>query len=76
MKIINREMTITETVTNKSNNSCYCQASFNSNGFITLRNYNIENKNSDEIIILSAEETKAVIDLFKMLKQKTLELPF
>lgn len=68
MKIIDREMTIKENITDKSNYSLYCQASFNSDGYITLRNYNITDKNSDEIILLSAEETNAIINLFKTLK--------
>ena len=68
MKIIDREMTVKETITDKSNNSLYCQASFNSDGNITLRNYDIHNKNSDEIIILSAEETQAIIELFAKMK--------
>ena len=68
MKIIDREMTVKEIITDKSNNSLYCQASFNSNGNITLRNYNIGNKNSDEIIILSTEETQAIIELFGRMK--------
>lgn len=64
MKIIDREITVKETITEKSNTALYCQASFNSNGVLTLRNYDISNKNSDEIIILSVEETQAVIKLF------------
>lgn len=64
MKLIDREMVSTEKITDKSNTMLYCQASFNSNGNITLRNYDIHNKNSDEIIILSAEETQAIIQLF------------
>ena len=77
MKIIEREMTVKTTITDKSNNSLYCQASFNSDGVITLRNYDIHNKNSDEIIILSFEETQAIIDLFKKVGKMTKEtLPF
>ena len=68
MKIIDREMTVKETITDKSNNLPYCQASFNSDGNITLRNYNTNNKNSDEIIVLSSEETQAIIELFGKLK--------
>lgn len=64
MKIIDREMVIKESVSDKSNYSLKCQASFNSDGNITLRNYSIQNKNSDEILILSAEETQAIIKLF------------
>ena len=78
MKIIDREMTVKEIITDKSNHSLYCQASFNSDGNITLRNYNINNKNSDEIIVLSAEETQAIIHLFshigRMARNNT--LPF
>ena len=57
MKIIDREMKVVESCTDKSNYSLKCQASFNSDGVLTLRNYNIEDKNSDEIIIFSREET-------------------
>lgn len=64
MKIIDREMVIKESIFDKSNYSLECQASFNSDGNITLRNYSIQNKNSDEILILSAEETHAIIKLF------------
>lgn len=65
MKIIDREMTSKVITTEKGETALDCQASFNSDGYITLRNYNIENKDSDEIIILSAEETQAIIKLFK-----------
>lgn len=51
MKIIDREMKVVKSCTDKSNYSLKCQASFNSDGVLTLRNYNIEDKNSDEIII-------------------------
>ena len=64
MKIIDREMESKVITTEKGEASLYCQASFNSQGNITLRNYDVNNKNSDEIIILSAEETQAIIELF------------
>ena len=70
MKLIDREMVAKEQITDKSNTMLYCQASINSDGVITLRNYDIQNKNSDEIIILSAEETQAIFDLFRMLGNK------
>ena len=56
----------------------YCQASFNSNGNITLRNYDRANKNDDEIIILSNSETNALFELFSRLRQinKNYDLPF
>lgn len=69
MKLIDREMTIKESISDKSNTSLECQASLNSDGRITLRNYNIQNKNSDEIIILSAEETQAIIKLFSTIEK-------
>ena len=68
MKIINREMKVNESITDKSNNSLNCQASFNSDGVLTLRNYNRWDKNSDEIIIFSREETLAIVELFKAIK--------
>lgn len=68
MKIINREMKVNESITDKSNNSLNCQASFNSDGVLTLRNYNQWNKNSDEIIVFSREETLAIVELFKAIK--------
>lgn len=64
MKIINREMKVVESITDKSNHSLECQASFNSDGVLTLRNYNRSDKNSDEIIVLSREETEAIVKLF------------
>ena len=77
MKIIDREMKVVESVTDKSNYSLTCQASFNSDGVLTLRNYNIEDKNSDEIIILSREETEAIVELFRAIKQLGVpDIPF
>lgn len=67
MKILDREMKVKAIITEKSNNSLDCQASFNSDGYITLRNFTHPNKESDEIIILSAEETQAIIQLFSKL---------
>lgn len=68
MKIISREMKVVESVSDKSNSSLECQASFNSDGVLTLRNYNLADKNSDEIIILSREETEAIVELFRAIK--------
>ena len=67
MKIIDREMKATAIIIDKSNHSLDCQASFNSDGYITLRNYTHPDKDSDEIIILSAEETRAIVQLFSKL---------
>ncbi len=77
MKIIDREMKVVESCTGKSNYSLKCQASFNSDGVLTLRNYNIEDKNSDEIIIFSREETNAIVELFRAIKQLGVpDIPF
>ncbi len=56
----------------------YCQASFNSDGNITLRNYDRSNKNKDEIIILSNSETTALFELFSKMgrMRKAYDLPF
>ena len=54
----------------------YSQASLNSDGFITLRNYN--NPNDDEIIVLNRTETDAIFRLFSKLGviNKNYDLPF
>jgi len=70
MIIFNREITKSETLTKMTaaaSGYLNCQASFNSHGQITLRNYDARNKDTDEIIILSGEETQAVIQLFSRL---------
>lgn len=75
MKIINREMKAE--IEHDSNGSLSCQASFNSDGCITLRNYNRHQKDKDEIIILNGDETVAIIKLFKQLGKHTInDLPF
>ena len=82
MEIIQRNMVVTETIKTAENNIDrylpYCQASFNSDGNITLRNYDRSNKNSDEIIILSNTETEALFALFSRIgqKNKNYDLPF
>lgn len=77
MIIIDREMKAVESITAKSNHSRKCQASFNSDGVLTLRNYNVEDKNSDEIIIFSREETLAVVKLFSEFKRLNVpDIPF
>jgi hypothetical protein len=76
MKRIKRGMTVDEAV--EDNGFRECQASFNSDGNITLRNYNGFNKNYDEIIILSNTETEALFKLFSKIGQKikNYDLPF
>ena len=73
MKIIEREMQTKEHITTEC--FCNCQASFNSQGCITLRNYNRYDKDKDEIICLSDKETRAIINLFRKLKEYDI-LPF
>lgn len=78
MIIINRKMQVTE---QKQENlpPNKCQAIINSDGRIALRNYNPFDKSSDEIIILSDTETKAVFDLMRVMKDIGVEnedLPF
>lgn len=51
-----------------------CQASFNSDGNLTLRNYSHYDKNKDEIIIFSHEETQAILKLLRQAKEN--DLPF
>ena len=67
MKVIERQMQVTES--QQKHNFQQSQASINSDGCITLRNYDYANKNADEIIILSREETKAIFGLFNRLSE-------
>lgn len=78
MLIIKREMTVSETGKLHNPLLVQCQASFNSDGALTLRNYDGYNKNTDEIIILSHGETQAVINLFSRLGEifRTNKMPF
>ena len=82
MKIIKREITTSKEIDTADHNINeylpHCQASFNSDGFITLRNYDRSNKSKDEIILLSKPETEALFELFSKLgqKNKNYDLPF
>lgn len=83
MKIIKRKMeTPTEPIAigndDRDTYLPHCQASFNSDGNITLRNYDRANKDNDEIIILSNSETDALFELFSQMsrKNKNYTLPF
>ena len=74
MLILNRQIRVVEenTPIRRYSNS---QASVNSDGCITLRNYN--DGTEDEIIILSPSESKAIFKLMHVLKDAKLEeLPF
>lgn len=78
MNKITRTMSSTETGKNlfDGGNGFFAksQASFNSDGCITVRNYLPDDKESDEIIIFNRQETKAILDLFKFFKNN--DLPF
>lgn len=75
MKVIERQMQVTES--QQKHNYQQCQASINSDGCITVRNYSLCNKNQDEIIILSREETRAIFNLFNRLSEMGKDwLPF
>lgn len=82
MKIIKRNMQVQNVIETAENNKGeylpHCQASFSSDGNITLRNYDKRNKEKDEIIILSESETKALFELFSKIGQKfkSYDLPF
>ena len=82
MIVIKRNMNAEEIVKTADHNIDqylpYCQASFNSDGNITLRNYDRRNKDKDEIIILSERETDALFALFSKMgqKNKNFDLPF
>lgn len=82
MKRIKRKMYVEEQIATAEHNIDeylpYCQASFNSDGNITLRNYDRSNKDKDEIIILSNSETEALFLLFSRMGQKNRNytLPF
>lgn len=77
MILIDRKMEVVESISRKSNFCLNCQASFNSDGVLTLRNYNREDKSGDEIIVLSREETEAIVNLFKeMRKLGSQNIPF
>ena len=75
MEIIKRKMTAEiDRVEEKSS----CQASFNSDGVLTLRHKSQYNPNNDIIIVLSRSETNAILDLFRQIKGKCNipDLPF
>ncbi len=77
MILINREINSKEITTEKGKNFNNCQASLNSDGNITLRNFDSRNKNSDEIIVLSKEETRAIVKLFSEIgEMNKRSLPF
>lgn len=76
MILLKRKMTVERTESNEYL-PC-CQASLNSDGHITLRNFHSDDKDNDEIIILSEGETNAIFKLFSKIgsKIKSFDLPF
>ena len=70
----------TDEIAKESDNMflCECQASFNSDGNITLRNYDRNDNSEDEIIILSKLETNAIFELMYKINENTKNrgLPF
>ena len=75
MQIIKRKMSATkETIEERGR----VQASFNSDGRITLRTTNGTGKDDDMIVVLSNEETSAIVMLFKEIKctLRVQDLPF
>ena len=66
MNIINRTMESEDFLSTKDIGFNYkSQASINSDGCLTLRNYNPNNKNTDEIVIFTREETTALFRLIR-----------
>lgn len=74
---ITREMRKTETVKTENTST---QVSLNSEGCLTLRKYDNNNKDRDEIIIFTQAETQEIVKLFKKFNflcgNRTDELPF
>lgn len=75
MQIISRK---TESNISDTKEMLHCQASFNSDGNITLRHYDPYHKGNDEILVFSRNETRAIFKLFSQFKSsiKEFDLPF
>ena len=75
MEILKRQMTAEiDRVEERSS----CQASFNSDGVLTLRHKSLHDPNHDIIIVLSRSETEAIFKLLREMKDKISmpDLPF
>lgn len=73
---IKREMQKTETNVTEHPET---QVAFNSNGCLTVRKYDRDDKDKDEIIIFNQNETREIISLFKQIADlfgKNDNLPF
>ena len=76
MQIIKREI---KSDVSEVKTKLHCQASFNSDGVITLRHYSPYEKETDDIIVFSQRETIAIIKLFKEINERISnknDLPF
>ncbi|PWM64327.1 MAG: hypothetical protein DBX61_11960 [Clostridiales bacterium] len=75
MQIIKRKMSATKDTTEECGR---VQASFNSDGRITLRMTNGTGEDDDMIVVFSQEETIAIVTLFKEIKctLRVQDLPF
>ena len=71
MVVLKREMNSTESYKSQQCYNYECQASINSNGMITLRIYDTENREKDEIVVLSKKETDAIFDLMNEIHERT-----
>jgi len=65
-------------LTDDSIHNYKCQASYNSDGNITLRKYDPNDKNNDVITIFTNEETAAIIQLMYQINKRfnNIQLPF
>lgn len=53
-----------------------CQASINSDGRITLRNYSQSERDKDEIFVLSIPETCAIFELMHIIRKENIHLNY
>lgn len=75
MIILERTMTAKKTEVKQDGASC--QASYNSDGVLTLRHRSYDS-DQDEIMIFSKEETRSIIRLFEQIKSTfgNIDIPF
>lgn len=75
MKVITRNMVSEVVETNDGYGYAY-QASLNSDGCLTLREYLCDDKEHDKIICFTSDETRAILQLFRLIKNSGFDLPF
>lgn len=76
MQVIRRSM---EVLDDQREDTCEAQASFNSDGRLTLRMYDPDDPNEDTIIVFDARQTNAIVNLFRKIAKRFPEerdLPF